>query len=419
VACIVVGSAAVLALAFQPWTNPGPSIRSDGSGYHLWTHAIVDRDYSFCAYEELRVVGAISAEDPERNVCLNKYPPGLALLKLPVMGPLAARGDGQGNISHNEHVANDALAAVALVALAVLLTRTGRRLDLPNWATQVAVSATVLGTGLFHYATFDASFSHLWSALGFAVLVHSWASARGRPPSVAHHAALAITTFFVTLIRPANLLPLAVLTVAFLVDRGVLRPREWTSMLDLPRVTREVGPAVVAVVAALTVQLSYIHWATGEWRISSYGSEPFLLDHPMQRSVLVSYERGLFTWYPLVALVLVGGVTLRRTRGWTLTAIATVGVLTLLYGYWANWPLGGGFGHRGFVDVVPIIFLPLVGTLAAMPRPARTLVTLGVAVCVVATTQLMAGYWAGTVPETGTTRTTYWSHLVGEESWFR
>src|SRR5206468_2675067 len=106
--------------------------------------------------------------------------------------------------------------------------------------------------------------------------------------------------------------------------------------------------------AAGAVQLSYNWYAHGTVVLSSYGTEAFEWRRPMQLAVLVSYERGLFSYFPVVALVLASAWAMRRTR----LAAAWFSLLVLayvvLYGYWSSWMLGCGFGHRGFVELMPL-----------------------------------------------------------------
>jgi len=76
-----------------PYTN-SPPIRSDGLGHHAWTRALLDGHLSFCAYPELDEVRAVSPP-LQTDMCANKYPPGLALLRFPVMAPFTAQNQGQ------------------------------------------------------------------------------------------------------------------------------------------------------------------------------------------------------------------------------------------------------------------------------------------------------------------------------------
>jgi hypothetical protein len=86
--CIVALAVLVLITFRPPYTN-SPLIRSDGLGYHLWTRALLEHDLSFCMYRQpFNEVGAISHEDAARGICQNKFPPGLALFRFPVMAPL-------------------------------------------------------------------------------------------------------------------------------------------------------------------------------------------------------------------------------------------------------------------------------------------------------------------------------------------
>jgi hypothetical protein len=60
----------------EPFRN-APPIRHDGAGYHAWTRAIVEGDFSFCIWQG--EANLISYVDRARAMCQNKYPPGLAL----------------------------------------------------------------------------------------------------------------------------------------------------------------------------------------------------------------------------------------------------------------------------------------------------------------------------------------------------
>ena len=66
----------ILVTAAPPYRN-SPPIRSDGVGYYAWTKAILTRDTSFfCTSPDVKPY--ISYRSP-RGICLNIYPPGMAL----------------------------------------------------------------------------------------------------------------------------------------------------------------------------------------------------------------------------------------------------------------------------------------------------------------------------------------------------
>lgn len=405
---LVIALVASWAAATTPYRTSGQAIRSDGSGYQAWTRAIVTGDLSFCGNEELEKVKAISATDPERGVCQNKYPPGMALLRLPVTAWLVDRDASDPRPSPREHEASLWLGAATLVATAALVADSARRLGVGAVASGVALLCGTFGTGLFHYATYDGSFSHGSSALLVAALC--WlgirAAERVRPPPAL---ATAVVTALATLTRNTNVLVIGSLVLGWLVWQRV-------PIRNVRALVRHVAPAAAGVLAGAAVQLAYNRFATGSLTLSSYGAERFLFDRPRQQSVLLSYERGLFTWYPVLAVGFVGLLLTAGGRRVACFALLLVVPLVVLYGFWSSWYLGGGFGHRGFVEVVPALVIAFALGLDELRGRARRLVTGGMVVATLVTISLMAGYWRSSINFIGTRDDVYWAHVMGDES---
>jgi hypothetical protein len=399
----------ILVTIWPPYTN-GPPIRSDGVGYHLWTRALLQGNFTFCQWRtELDRVGAISFVDPSRGICQDKFPPGLALLRFPIMAPLV-KIDGP-LISHGEHEASLVLGAVTLALVCALLLLCSRELGIPLWAAHFSLLAYVFGTGLFHYATYDGSFSHIYSAFVFASLMLLWVRARSGGSQIPP-LPLGVIGFFFIAIRNTNVFLIALLLIGDLIiyskQRGV--------RMGTRRSIANTWPALVGMAAGLFLQLGYNFYATQTLTISSYGSEHFEFNRPMQWAVLVSYERGLITYYPIVAVALVLGFIVRRSRANAIWFAAILTCFTLIYGFWHSWALGGGFGHRGFVELMPMgvpIFAVSLSELRS--RYKISAIVIGI-LAVFVTIELMSGYWSWTLPIAGTTRSVYWSHVIGKHS---
>ncbi len=108
-----------------------------------------------CKWDALREVAAISHFDPVRVICQNKYPPGLALLRFPVMAPLVDLRPGTPLISPAEKWAALIMSHAALLATVWLILATAGLAGVPAWAANFSALVFVFGTVLFHYATFD------------------------------------------------------------------------------------------------------------------------------------------------------------------------------------------------------------------------------------------------------------------------
>ena len=389
--------------------TPGPPIRSDGLGYHAWTRAILEGDLRFCQWESLQEVQAISVRNPEHpDRCGNKYPPGLALLRLPFMAPVASL-DGDDLVPGDaEHGVSLGLGVLSLGLTCFFLLATLRLLEIRPLVANGVTLAAVFGTGLFHYATFDSSFTHAHSAALVALVLFLGvrAAVRDRIPSPVAVAALA---FGIVLVRPPDLLLLLVLLGGWLVWR--VRPLERSARVRAA--LRGVVPVGLGAAGALAIQLGYNRWSSGAWALSSYGEESFDAGQLKQGAVLFSYERGLFTYYPALAVLLGAALVATRSRRWGWTVVAAIALLATLYGSWHSWMLGAGFGHRGFVEVVPLAAVAGALGIASFRRRAQSALLAGLAACVALTLVLMSGYWQGTLPIKGVTQTEYWDHVAG------
>ena len=397
-ACFAIAAAAAWVSARPPYTAPGAPIRSDCVGHHLWIREVVSGHLSFCDSPVLRKVRALSWENREKGVCLNKYPPGVALLRFPVMAPLVDLRPGAPAISDREYQASLWFSAALLVVIGFVSTSCAYRLGASAWATNVSLLAVVFGTGLFHYATFDGCFSHIHSAF-VLILILRLVLSTGR---VRERLLLALLAFVAILVRNTN-----VVAILWLAGMAVARHGN--------RWRRFVLPLLAGAAAGAALQVGYNSWVIGRLTFVSYG-EPFVWKRPMVLAVLASYERGLLSYYPIVGVALAATVACRATRRAALAFSGLLLVYAVLYGFWWSWMLGGGFGHRGFVDVLPLLIPLFAAALGRLSHPWRALVAAASAVAVFVTLELMAGYWRRTFPYQGATSEVYWSHVAGEES---
>ena len=382
----------------------GPEIRSDGVGYHAWTRAIVTRDFSFCEWARTGP-NFFSFSDPARGVCQNKYPVGLALLRLPVMAFLVDLSPGAPLISDAEHRASAILSALALWITVALIAWTLSMLNVPPGRANAVLVITLLATGLFHYGTYDGSFTHVYSAL-FCSLLCALAVRQSRYGHRIPNAAIFASAFFLIAIRTTNIFLLICMSVAYLALRNWALNRQMWGAASL---------VVAGTAAAVGLQVSYNFYVHNALMFSTYGEESFLFDRPMQDAVLLSYERGLLTYQPIFGLAAVCALATRSARGWGWLLLGSIVAYVTLYGYWHSWMLGGGMGHRGFVELAPLVSISL--GLVWRDAPGRWLsihTTFG-AFCTMVTVSIMLGYWAGTYPFGGATSHHYWTHVLGND----
>src|SRR5262245_57243792 len=235
----------------QPYRNK-PPIRSDCVGHHIWTHAILTLDFRFCQLvERAGAIGAIAVENRVTGVCLNKYPSGVAILRLTCMAPFARRqldaNPGQPFITPWEHRMSLALGALALLLIALLCFLTLQRLGVSSWTAQAAVFFSMFGTGLFHYGTYDSCFSHVYSALLLAALLWVFLGRRPHVPGWGARAGVVLLALLLILVRNTNV---------FLVALGAVTA--WGI-----RARAYLLPLAIGAIGGASLQLAYNTLATG------------------------------------------------------------------------------------------------------------------------------------------------------------
>ena len=401
-ACLLVLAAALPVTIDPPYAN-GPPIRSDGIGYHAWTRALLGEGPRLL----LPGVGSGGFHLPPwwpAGSVSEQVSPGLALLRFPVMALLVDTDPGAPLVSEAEHRASLYCSAFALLLVCVVATATCHRLRLGTGCTQLAVLTMVFGTGLFHYGTYDGSFTHVYSALGVAVLI--WLGVRAGKSRLVRIAS-ALTAFLLVATRFTNIIAVVVLLLAYL---AWTRKGEGIRWADAAAVMLGVGVAV-------GLQCAYNLYATGHLALSSYGDEGFQFAETEQLQVallvparpvrLVSRRRCGPRDRPGGPSDQEGGIVVRGHD---------YAVYAGLYGFWRAGSLGG-FGNRGFVELVPAGMVLFAFALDEHRLRGRAVIALTAIVATLMTVELMSGYWRNTIPYTGGSPDTYWSHVVGRESW--
>jgi len=139
--------------------------------------------------------------------------------------------------------------------------------------------------------------------------------------------------------------------------------------------------------------------ATGRYFVSSYGSRrihiraPAPLRSPAQRA-----EGPLFLVADPAARDRGMCVACGWARRWLVATIVILAAETYLIASWFDWQFGASYGHRGFVDALPVLALFMAAFLDwASARPRLTPV-IGVAltIAVLLSVAQMIQYWSGT-----------------------
>ena len=391
-----------------------PPIRSDGWSYHVYLPAwFIFHDPSLeaiardCCGGIFPTFTAIERW-PGTGVWINVHPPGPAILSAPFF--LAAHLLTKwSNLSRDgfslyyQHAAG--LAGVVYLTLGLWALKRA----LLRWFSPGVVLASLVaitwGTNLFHYGTYDPTFSHVYAFALTAILlliVPRWFEA----PTIGRSMLVGVVAALLVLVRHVN----AIVVVGFACYglSSIVSVRQ--RVVWIKDHARVVVTAAAVAMACLAPMMMFYRRATGRWLVSPYGSSRgFHFEAPHLAGVLVSPIKGLFFWSPVLVLAVVGFWFLRRRLPQMIAPIAIVlPLFTYLIASWFDWQYGSSFGHRGFVDVLPFFAVGLAGcfdrvkdTIAAIPVGVVT--TLLVALSIAQ----MIQYWIGVLPQHDTTWAEY------------
>lgn len=352
----------------------GDPIRSDGVGYHAYLPALVlhgDPSYRTLAEDVFggRIPAWTGIRPLEHGGYLNRYTPGLAVMMLPffllahvvtlaMQSPPGApewfqfnfRADGFSFFYQQAA----GLGGVAYLMAGLLLLRGILRLHFRPAVVLVTMLTLVFGTNLLNYGMGESFSAHVVVFFLVVVLMRAVPWWQQSPERIDRALVLGLLVGILALVRPTALLAGLLIPLYGVSRPADARPRNrWLRQ-------HAIALAVMAATAALVVGIQPLlnRMSSGAWIYDAYAQqgEGFFWRNPKWWQVLVSPKHGAFLFAPTLVLAVAGLAFLRGTaRVWL--GAAWIYVLGTYYAVasWNNWWLGGAFGHRGFIDVYPLL----------------------------------------------------------------
>ena len=385
----------------------GTPVHSDGEGYYAYLPAyLIDSDPGFTHLVQDHIRPAYAnlpgmtpswfgfSQQPS-GAWLDKYGVGEALLVLPffAIGHAIAvtQGVNASGYSGPETFASGT-AALVYAVLALFALRAVLRRWFPGWAVAVTLIAITFGTSLFHYVTYDSLFSHAFSFFAVAVLILTALRWYERPPSWARALAVGAAIGLVADIRLTNLVLVVALPLLGIGSARAMRARLallWQQRLKV------VAAAAVALLVFVPQSITW-YVSTGHWVVRTYPGESFDFLHPhLVESLLWLQPHGLLPYAPVMAFAF-AGLAWSWVRRRDIAIPVTVAFLPFWYlvSAWYDWSYADAFGNRAFVDVLPLLAIPLAYFLSSLRWQwlRAAVLSLGGAM-VAATLMLMIAYW--------------------------
>jgi len=385
----------------------GPPIRSDGFGYYAYLPAVfIDHNLGLASALNNIPAGVSSYElgiNPLKDTgrYFDKYAVGTAVMQSPFF--LAAHvfaglfGQPQTGYSRFYQVANS-LSAIAYLCIGMFFLYRALRANHSSVIALATVALTVFATNVFHYATYDASFSHIYQFALTSILIYlliGGQSINGQLPWK-WTVSVGLITGLITLTRLTNA-PIALLPAVFFLGR--LRESG-----DIKSFFFDASLAACCALLILFPQLMYWKHMTGHWFVNAYAmvgeDAKFYWSHPALVDYLFSIRKGALFWSPLLILALVGFPSLTRRQpmlGWTAAIVLMLHIY--ICSSWYYWSFGGSFGSRPMVDVMPLFALPLAMTVDRLAkRYTVPMLACAAAALILLNLTLMYSYWYRFIP---------------------
>ena len=215
--------------------------------------------------------------------------------------------------------------------------------------------AIIFGTNLFNYALYENVYSHVYSFFLislFLFIVDKWSEKTNIQNSII----LGTTFGLIVLVRFTNAI-LILLPVLYGITSHSDIKKQFNKYLSKWKCV------LITIFSAFVIfipQLIYWKIASGNWIIYSYEGEGFNFLNPELYGVLFSVQKGLYFWSPILIFATIGLIFLReKARNYFLPILMILLLQIYIVSCWWNWRYGWSFGHRAFVDFLPLFSLGL------------------------------------------------------------
>ena len=220
-----------------------------------------------------------------------------------------------------------------------------------------------LGTNLFNFAVYRAGMSHAYLFSLYAGLMYATWRFYAKPQQQWIIWA-AICAGMITLIRPVEILCLAIPLAYGLTDKVKLQER----ITFWGKHWRWLFLAAGIFILCGIPQLLYWKYASGHWLFDSYPNEAFDFANAKIASGLFSTQNGWLVYSPIMALCLTGIVALFRKRDWLWPVLLILPLhIYIAYSWWC-WYYINGFGSRPMVELYALLAIPLAYSFAYLDR---------------------------------------------------
>jgi hypothetical protein len=297
---------------------------------------------------------------------LTRFTYGIALLELPfwLLAYLSRFIQG---LPLDDPFANDFSVAILLAgcfytALGLFyLKKVLTNYKFNNYIVWLTLIIVLLGTNLFYYCTRQPGMSHHYSFCLVSILLYYMISFFSKPLNLNKAVKFGLIAGLLVLIRPTNLLMLAIL---FFI--GIEKKEDIIKRLNWLKANSKNFLILTLVAATVWIpQFVYWYYISGSIIFYSYTEAGFLyFKNPYFWQIFFHPCNGFFIYTPIMLLSFVAIFYFAWKK--LFNARATL-FFFLIFSYlcasWGCWWFGGAFGYRSFIEYYAIFAIPLAAFL--------------------------------------------------------
>lgn len=338
------------------WKNPNRVISSDVKGYYGYLPALfINDDLKFKDVQPYFHDGDMKIWFQKDELGRNyiKFPAGMAVLYSPFFGiahATASFWDAPANGYSEPYrfwlvIGSLFYTLLGLVFFSKLLLK-----HFSDRAAATTLIAVYLGTNLFYYATFDATFTHSHTFFLFSAFMYGcvrWLESQ----QWKYVFLLGISGGLMVAIRHID-----VWFLLFIVLYGVLSLQDLKDrFLLLWKHKWKVLVGGFLLVLMMAPQILYYLLIFGKPWHYAYNDETFFFTDPHLFDALFSYRNGWLLYTPIMIFAVLGLIVLRK-RAPKLFAMSIIGLPVYYYvlaSWWCWWFVG--FGNRAYINMYPLL----------------------------------------------------------------
>lgn len=331
-------------------------IWSDQEGYYIYLPGVFVNG----GFKNLPCTnGCTFIENETGTYTFTKYTYGVALLETPfflVAHALASVTGYEANGRSLPYIWAIMIAAIFYMLAGLrFIYKLLKELNFGQTICWLVPLGILVGTNLFFYTFRESGMSHVYSFFLFSALLYFTHRNHVTPsPKTAILGALSLA--LMVIIRPTNILAICI-------------PILWSAtnlsgiIENLKRLfTKSTWIIAFAISFGILIlpQLFYWKLTTGNYMLYSYGEEGFTnWAQPKIIQVLFSHQNGWLIYSPTVLMGILGMVLMaaKKRMGWILPWVLLT-MATYVFASWWAWWFGGAYGHRSFVDFLPVLAIP-------------------------------------------------------------